>query len=251
MISADGTSIRSIPTPRDAVGEIGPTMNDDHSDLLRFTPVIDGQHPLVKAFAHHHGDGIASVREQAVRLYYAVRDGIRYDPYTVDLTVDGMRASHTLAAGRAWCVPKAVLLAACCRTMGIPAGLGFADVRNHLTTARLKKAMNTDIFFWHGYTTIFIDGKWVKATPAFNIELCERFRLKPLEFDGTRDSLFQPFDLMGNAHMEYIRYRGEFDDAPIDQIKATFDRDYASIVDLTTSDFDHDVKTEHPQSAMD
>ena len=224
-------------------------MNDAHSELLQFTPVIDGHHPRVKAFAHSHADGISSAQEQAVRLYYAVRDGIRYDPYTVDLTVNGMRASHTLAAGRSWCVPKAVLLAACCRVMGIPAGLGFADVKNHLTTARLKKVMNTDVFFWHGYTTIYIRGKWVKATPAFNIGLCERFQLKTLEFDGTNDSLFQPFDLLGNAHMEYIHYRGEFPDAPLDRIKATFERHYMPMNDLTSSDFDQDAKAENPHSS--
>ena len=228
---------------------LGQTMHTEFSKFLQFTPVMDGHTPSVSAFAHTHADGLASVREQAVRLYYAVRDGIRYDPYTVDLTVDGMRASRTLAAGRAWCVPKAVLLATCCRVMGIPAGLGFADVKNHLTTARLKKVMNTDVFYWHGYTTILIDGKWVKATPAFNIELCERFKLKPLEFDGISDSLFQPFDLLGNAHMEYIDYRGEFSDAPIDRIRATFERNYMPMNDLTSSDFDQDAKAENPPSS--
>jgi len=220
-------------------------MSTDHSEWLRFTPAIDGDHPRVSAFAHSHAGSALSVRERAVRLYYAVRDGIRYDPYTVDLTVNGMRASRTLSDGRAWCVPKAVLLAACCRVMGIQAGLGFADVKNHLTTERLKKVMNTDVFFWHGYTSILIDGKWVKATPAFNIELCERFQLKPLEFDGTGDSLFQPFDRLGNAHMEYIRYRGEFSDAPIDRIKATFDRYYAPMIALAENDFDKDAIAEN------
>ncbi|WP_218187979.1 transglutaminase-like domain-containing protein [Desulfosarcina cetonica] len=121
-------------------------MNPSLSEFLKFTSVIDGHHPHVSAFAHQHADGVTSVREQAVRLFYAVRDGIRYDPYSIDLTPAGMRASHTLAAGRAWCVPKAILLAACCRVMKIPAKLGFADVVNHLATERLKKMMNTNVF---------------------------------------------------------------------------------------------------------
>ena len=224
-------------------------MHINHSELLAFTPTIDGNHPRVNAFAHRHADDALSVREKAVSLYYAVRDGIRYDPYTVDLTVDGMRASRTIAAGRAWCVPKAILLAACCRVMGIPAALGFADVKNHLTTERLKKVMHTDVFFWHGYTSIEIDGKWVKATPAFNLELCERFKLKPLEFDGRVDSLFQPFDLLGNAHMEYVHYRGEFSDAPLEQIKQTFDRFYTPMNDLRAADFDQDARAENPHPA--
>jgi transglutaminase-like putative cysteine protease len=220
----------------------------DLSTHLQFTTVIDGDHPEVHDFAHQHAAGSNCDRERAVRLYYAVRDGIRYDPYRIDLTVAGMRASRALASGRGWCVPKAVLLAACCRAMGIPAGVGFADVKNHLTTARLRAMMHTDIFYWHGYTTIHLEGKWVKATPAFNTELCERFRLKPLDFDGATDSLLHPFDLQGNAHMAYIRYRGEYADAPLEQIKATFEQHYALADSLHRADFDADVKRELPAS---
>ena len=164
------------------------------SDALQSTSIIDGNHERVTTFAQNHAGGMETAKEQAVSLYYAVRDGIRYDPYVIDLSVKGMRASTTLATGRGWCVPKAVLLAACCRVLGIPAKLGFADVRNHLSTERLRELMKTDIFFWHGYTSIFIDGQWVKATPAFNIELCDRFHLKPLDFDGGTDSIYHPFD---------------------------------------------------------
>jgi transglutaminase-like putative cysteine protease len=158
-----------------------------------------------------------------------VRDGIRYDPHTIELSDEGLRASTTLASGRAWCVPKAVLLAACCRAAGIPARLGFADVRNHLSTARMRERMKTDLFFWHAYTSIRLGGVWVKATPAFNIGLCERLGLKPLDFDGRQDALFQPFDSAGNRQMEYVRYRGEFADVPISQIVATFRREYGAL----------------------
>ena len=30
--------------------------------------------------------------------------------------------------------------------------------------------MGTDLFVYHGYAELFLDGKWVKATPAFNVE---------------------------------------------------------------------------------
>ncbi len=219
-------------------------MAPDFHESLRPTPVIDGDHARVTMFANSHADGAATARDQAVCLYYSVRDGIRYDPYAIDLSVEGMRASTTLASGRGWCVSKAVLLAACCRVLGIPAKLGFADVRNHLSTERLRTLMKTDIFFWHGYTSIFIDGQWVKATPAFNIELCDRFHLKPLDFDGGSDSIYHPFDQLGNAHMEYVRYRGEFLDLPLDQIKDTLQRHYGPLLSLTAVDFDEDVNKE-------
>lgn len=225
-------------------------MLPDFSDALEPTAIIDSDHERVTTFARTHVNATtATTRDQAVRLYYAVRDGIRYDPYAIDLSIEGMRASTTLASGRGWCVPKAVLLAACCRVLGIPARLGFADVKNHLTTERLRKLMNTDIFFWHGYTSIFIDGQWIKATPAFNIELCDRFHLKPLDFDGRTDSVYHPFDQLGNAHMEYIRYRGEFSDVPLDRISDTLKRRYGPLLSLTSVGFfsgDPDQSTKAP-----
>ncbi len=188
---------------------------------LQPTSFIDSDHAAVRAFATEHARG-SSVRERAVSLYLAVRDGFRYDPYRVDLTPAGLRASTVLANGYGWCVPKAVLLAAACRAVGIPARLGYADVRNHLSTERMREVMKTDLFVWHGYTDILIEGRWLKATPAFNLQLCERFGLVPLEFDGTGDSIYHPYDRAGNRHMEYVHQRGSFDDLPLTQMLADF-----------------------------
>ncbi|RJQ65787.1 MAG: transglutaminase family protein [Desulfobacteraceae bacterium] len=221
-------------------------MNANFPQYLQATEVINFHHPAVAAFIKERIDGATTPQQQAVKLYYAVRDEIRYDPYTINLSVDGLRASTTLQTGRGWCVPKAALLAACCRALGIPAKLGYADVRNHLSTARMRENMKTDIFLWHGYTSIYLDTQWVKATPAFNIGLCERFQLKPLEFDGSCDSLYHPFDLRGNKHMEYLRERGEFADVPIDQISRDFAQTYTTPEHLGAFDFQQDVDRENP-----
>lgn len=198
-----------------------------HPATRQSSALIDSDHPAVRAFALRHATGNTE-RERAVGLYYAVRDGFRYDPYRIDLSPAGMKASAVLAAGAGWCVPKATLLAAVCRAAGIPARLGFADVRNHLSTERMRQTMQTDVFAWHGYTDIWLDGAWRKATPAFNVELCEKFGLLPLEFDGTSDSIYHPFDKAGNRHMEYLRQRGTFDDLPLADIVATFRTIYAA-----------------------
>jgi transglutaminase-like putative cysteine protease len=192
---------------------------------LAATPCIDADHPVVQAFARAHAEG-QDDRERAVALYQAVRDGLRYDPYRIDLSAKGMTASTTLEQGYGWCVPKAVVLAAVARAAGIPARLGFADVRNHMSTEKLRETMKTDVFVWHGYTELWIDGAWRKATPAFNLSLCEKFGLLPLEFDGIHDSLYHPFDQAGNQHMEYVNERGSFDDLPLEQIRATFAQVY-------------------------
>jgi transglutaminase-like putative cysteine protease len=222
---------------------------------LAATPIIDSGHPAVIEFATSRAAGAGSQDEQAIRLYYAVRDEIRYDPYDAAVEVDTLRASATLERGRGWCVAKSVLLAAACRALGIPARLGFADVRNHLSTARMREQMQTEVFYWHGYTSIRLgaEARWVKATPAFNIELCEKFGFLPLEFDGKTDSLYHPFDTEGRKHMEYVSERGEFDDVPLDEMLATFAEKYPSM-NLgrggagggagSEADFDRDVEAE-------
>ncbi len=214
-----------------------------HSEFLLPTPIIDADHPEVRAFAlRHQGDG--DVRARATALYYAVRDGFRYDPYDLVLTPRGLSASRVLETGRGWCVSKSALLAAVCRAVGIPAKVGYADVRNHLSTARLRETMKTDVFYWHGYTSILIGDRWLKATPAFNIELCEKFGLRPLEFDGTADSIYHPYDLSGNRHMEYLAFRGEHAEVPLDAMRQTFAEHYGHMTQLDDADFDADVAAE-------
>ena len=223
----------------------------DPQHCLAATPAVDSDHPAVRAFAAQHALG-ADPRERAVALYYAVRDGFRYDPYRIDLSAAGMRGSAVLAAGYGWCVTKAALLAAACRAGGIPARLGFADVRNHLSTQRMRETMATDVFIWHGYTELWLEGRWCKATPAFNIELCERFGLLPLDFDGRSDSIYHPFDKTGQRHMEYLRERGSFVDLPLAQIVADFRAVYprwlegaaATRSELHAGDFLADVAAE-------
>jgi transglutaminase-like putative cysteine protease len=195
----------------------GPTPPDDRA--LAPTWFLDSDHPQVAAFAAEVTQGAASPEDKAIRLFYAVRDRIYYDPYSLSLKREFYRASHCLAAGRGYCVYKAGLMTAAARAAGIPARVGFADVRNHLCTPRLKAVMGgIDIFYYHGYAALWLDGRWVKVTPVFNAELCAKFGVVPQEFDGVHDSLFQPFDAQNRKHMEYIHDRGTFDDIPFEKL---------------------------------
>lgn len=218
---------------------------------LRSTPCIDADHPAVRAFAAEVAGHLGDAVPAACALYLAVRDRIRYSPYRVDLSDAGMTASRVLADGHGWCVNKAGLLAAVCRASGIPARVGYADVRNHLSTERLRAVIGTNDYVWHGYTTLWLNGRWVKATPAFNQELCDRLGIAPLAFDGHADSIYQAHDPQGRRHMEYVRERGEFDDIPLKQIRAAFLQHYPMLAQLSGADFDRDVAHEsiHPTQA--
>lgn len=217
-----------------------------HPDLTKPTWFLDSDDPRLNDFAHRAA-GTGSARERAVRLYYAVRDEVVYDPYNLVLEPWEFKASVTLARRRGFCVTKSALMAAAARAIGIPARLGYADVKNHLTTERLRRRMGTDLFVFHGFAELWLDGKWVKATPVFNIELCQRFRVLPLEFDGAADSIFHPFDADGRRHMEYVNMRGTYDDLPFEEIRRVFLSTYPQMyggAEAGNADFAEDAAKE-------
>ena len=198
-------------------------------DCVDPTDFVDSDHPNVIGFVSGALGGVgATDRERAVALFLAVRDGFRYDPYNTSNDPADFKASAVVETSRNWCVPKSVLLTAACRASGIPAALGFSDVKNHLQSEKLLASMGTDLFAWHGYSLIFVDGVWRKVSSAFNRELCDRFGTKVLEWDGTHDALMHPYDNGGKRHMEYVRDRGQYLDLPYDALMATFAELYRS-----------------------
>jgi transglutaminase-like putative cysteine protease len=194
--------------------------SDDPRDYMAPGEFVDSDDPGVVAFANRIIGDATTNTEKAIRLYYAVRDEIRYDPYVPWTDEDGLRASVCLERKRGFCIPKAALLAACARAAGNPARVAFADVRNHLCTPRLRKLMGTDTFTHHGIAELWLDGRWIKVTPTFNVELCNRFDVVPLEFDGHSDAMLSAYDREGRRHMEYLCYHGAFVDVPAERIKA-------------------------------
>jgi transglutaminase-like putative cysteine protease len=207
------------------------TNSNDLSSCLASGRYVDSEHPAVIAFARRVAGTAMTPREIAVKLYYAVRDEFLYDPYHFDTSINGLKASHVIAAGRGFCVPKAALLAAAARVLGVPSRLGYADVRNHLTSKRLYDMMGTDLFVFHGYTELWLDGQWLKATPAFNRSLCEKAGIRPLEFDGSVDSVLHEFDVNGRRHMEYVQDRGAYADLPREELLAAWRENYKSFAD--------------------
>lgn len=184
---------------------------------------VDSDAPAVRAFTARVIGDETGPTARAVRLFAAVRDEIWYDPFSIRAEPDAYRASTVAAAATNWCVPKAVLLTAAARAAGIPARLGFADVRNHLQTDRLRERMRgADLFVYHGYADLYLDGRWVKATPAFNAELCDRFGVAPIAFDGRADALLHEYTPGGGTYMEYVHDRGVHTDLPLDAMLATF-----------------------------
>lgn len=201
-------------------------MTTEQEAALRATFFVDSDHMAIATRAHALADGCKDHVQIAECLFYAVRDGYRYDPYNVASERDAFRASNILGLSSTWCVPKSIVLTALARAAGIPARLGFADVRNHLTSEKLTQSMGTDLFVWHGYSELWLRGRWVKLSTAFNKELCERFGVKALEFDPVEGALMHPFDQSGRRHMEYVHERGSYLDLPLSDMFRTFAQVY-------------------------
>jgi transglutaminase-like putative cysteine protease len=192
----------------------------DFDVLRRPTEFLDYDSVAVRDFvagALPASEGMTDV-ERACALYYAVRDGIRYEVYGVELSRHRLTASSIIQAGKGFCVHKSIVYAAAVRSVGIPSRVVYGDVRNHLASERLRELVGGDVFRYHSMASVYLENKWVKATPVFNKRLCRLYGMSPLEFDGRSDSLYHPYDEQGRRHMEFIQMRGEFDDVPYDAV---------------------------------
>lgn len=209
---------------------------------LKATSYFDFDHPLVAKFSQIRGEGARDQIDLIQKLYYAVRDEIPYNPYVFSFAPESFKASYALEVGKSYCIPKAALLGAAARYWKIPARIGLADVKNHIASQKLIDWLRSDVFAWHGYTELYLDNKWVIATPAFDKSLCEKVGVHPLEFNGREDSMFQEFTADGHKHMEYLRYHGVFDDVPVEKIINGFRLQYPHLA----QEFEDRLKTGGP-----
>lgn len=197
---------------------------------LQPTYFLDFEHPSVQQFAEEHARGLTGPKEISMELFRAVRDRFIYDPYNLNLRPEAMRASEILKRSSAYCNEKAIVLAASLRYFGIPARLYFGNVRNHLATEKLTALLKTDLMAFHGCVEIELEGRWLKATPAFNAALCHKLGVEPLEFDGESDAVFQQYSKDGRKFIDYVEIHGSFDDMPHDLFVAELQKHYGHVL---------------------
>lgn len=199
---------------------------DIDQKYLASTKIIDSDNEITIGYAMDVVGTTKDMIEKAVKLYYAVRDRIWYDPYYPFYLPEHYQASNIIKSGRGFCISKAGLLCALGRVCQIPTRVGFATVCNHLATTKLIERMGGNLFVYHGFTEFYLDGKWVKATPAFNVELCEKHKVNPLEFTGREDSIFHSYNSEKKKYMEYIAYHGSYTDIPVSTILLAWEKAY-------------------------
>jgi|YNPMSStandDraft_2_1061718.scaffolds.fasta_scaffold01038_4 transglutaminase-like putative cysteine protease len=203
---------------------------------LKPTFYFDYQEDNVKEFIYEFKISSEDLITKAKNLYLLVRDGFQYNPYQVVLHPNALKLSYLITKKTGYCVEKSIILAGLARAIGIPSRLGFANVRNHLGTEKIERILGTDVLVFHGYCELYLNNRWVKATPAFNKELCQKFGVEPLEFNGTEDSIFQPYNAEGNLFMEYLMDHGTFEDMPFELFRKEFYAYYGHLVNKKWED---------------
>ena len=204
------------------------TERDDLDLYVKPTFVIDSDSEVIKEKATLLTEKYKFRKEKVKELFYFARDKIKYNPYLCFNSIDrsDFCASKTLQRGEGYCIQKAVVLTSLARAVDIPARLGFADIINRIVPEKLRERMGTNIFVYHGYSELWLNKQWVKATPAFNIEMCNKFDIKPVEFDGVTDAIFHERNKNGELHIDYVKYHGTFADLPFKEIMQAFKDQY-------------------------
>ncbi|MFC1925953.1 transglutaminase family protein [Chloroflexota bacterium] len=192
-------------------------MNDINL-YLKPTEAINSDHKAIRKAAAELTINCISDAEKAVKLFNFVRDSIRFNPYMVSVYFQDFIASTILERGKGYCVHKAVILAALSRAAGIPTRLCFAKIRNHKVHPDVFKLLGTDVFIRHGYDQFYLEGKWINVASTFDKLLCQKNRLRVVEFDGVHDAFLPETDMDGNPHVDYMEVYGPQADLPFEWV---------------------------------
>jgi len=201
---------------------------DEMERYLRHTPVFDSDSEPIKRKAEELTRGKEEVADKAKNLFYFVRDEIKYNFYAPPSHLEFYQASRTLQAENGFCIQKSILLDALARAIGIPARLHLADIRNHLLPEKIVALAGTNDIVFHGYSELYVEGKWVKVTPSFDLKMCQENRIIPSEFNGRSDAMLHSHNLEGKLHIEYTKDRGNYEELPFEEIRDTWFQVYGS-----------------------
>lgn len=200
---------------------------------LKATYFFDFENENVQALIAEFKTDNLTPQEKISQLYLKIRDGWRYNAYKISLKKEHYRASHIASKTEGHCIDKAILLTTCLRGLRIPARIHLAKVKNHIAVEKLIEKFGTNELTPHGMVDVFVDGNWLKSSPAFNAELCAKCNVAPLEFDGTADSVFQEYNSDGKDFMEYLEDYGHFEDLPLKFIGENMRKHYGHFVKRT------------------
>ncbi|EDP96718.1 transglutaminase-like domain-containing protein [Kordia algicida OT-1] len=205
-------------------------------NCLKTTYFFDFENEIIQKLIASHKENTTSDKEKAIALYNNVRDNWKYDPYSISFSKENYKASTIAQKETGNCVEKSILLIACLRAVGIPARLHLGKVKNHIAVERLTEKFGSNELTPHGMVNVFLNNQWLKMSPAFNVSLCKKFNVEPLEFDGENSSFLQQYNNEGSLFMEYTADYGFFEDVPLDFMKKNVKEHYPHIFDTDNNE---------------
>ncbi len=186
----------------------------DHA--LKPSACANSDHPKIVELAAKITADAGDNNQKAVQLFEYVRDAIVYSPYTPFFLPEHYLATTTLERGKGFCVQKSVVLVALLRAAGIPARLVFADMVNHRAQPHIIEMLGINLFTYHCYVEMWLDGQWLQVTPSFDQETCDKHGFPLVVFDGHNSSTLPPVDHQGRKFVEYTKHFGSFLDVPME-----------------------------------
>jgi len=201
---------------------------EDLEKYLQPSEFFDFNEPNVKQKALEVTKGYETDNEKAKALFYYVRNEFKYNAMIyIPKAKEYFKASKIIESGEGFCVSKSILLSSLARAVGIPARIHLWDLINHLMSPKLVERMNTNIMHFHGHSELYLNKKWIKLTPSFDIKTAMKAGFLPMcEFVEGQDSLFPPQDINGKRFGEYVKDRGSHADLPLEEIDRIFQEKY-------------------------
>lgn len=181
---------------------------------LRPSFCIDSNAKSIREKAAHLTASLTEGRDKARKLFYFVRDQIRYNFGPEVYEPSHFKASRALELGNGFCMQKAALYAALCRASGIPARIGFQHLVDYKIVGPFLEMLGTNELRNHGMNAIYLDGRWIAVDATLDRTLCERKDYRLVEFDGRQDALLPRTDRNGKPHFTIREQKGFYNDTP-------------------------------------
>ncbi|MGD8562898.1 MAG: transglutaminase-like domain-containing protein [Desulfarculaceae bacterium] len=203
-------------------------MSEDLEVFLEPAPGIQCDHQKVRDLARQVAKGASDDVEAARSLFYFVRDTVRYSVYVPFERLEDYLALNTLERGFGYCVQKGALLCALARSLGIPARLAFADIKNDLLPDHMDRLLPGGIIRFHCFLEWWLKDRWLKSTPSFDAQLSRNKGWRLVEFSASEDAMLPSQDLEGRPHVSYLAYHGWRLGVPLEEFLEVTRRCYGS-----------------------
>lgn len=198
----------------------------DPTTFLGATDVIDSDSAVIRSLAHELACDAVDEPGSVKAIFDWVRDEIRYDMGPMLSDRRDWTASVTVRRGYGFCQQKAVLLAALLRARGTPAGIAVELLLDHKIPPHFAAHMGGQEIPLHGYTTVFVDGRWQRIDSTLDRMLCQRNGYRLVEYAAGADQLLPSTDLAGEPHFDHLGELGQWADVPDQVVSATLELPY-------------------------